>query len=671
MLENKEVLNAMEEEGIYIHDVDFTRDYKGVFNKSNLIKYLIYKGCRMQHCKGGRDKNNNKEDSDSDSGSDNDEEEEEEEHYRNITIMDNNKMVGRNCLTFIETTDNGCVRYKFYNKFVQSVESPGVRSVVGNHFMDWCNNPEKELNKAIKESLETGLLRLEITFYRYNTTELLTREFVEDRMEFLEQCIPPDLLYYNPIAKQWELLLQKVSSNICIVDVNSNLAFVVLYTNKETGKTNGFYIKNVTSNKLSNVLKLYTFNTPIIVILLNRDGANINIQQDSYTKMLESVKHPSLRTHNTRVDTSRNPDIFTYTTTGQKYFFAGVASTEEKQPPDAGFKDSYKCMLRIATAKNDVAKKSTTKVNVAFIVFPMDLLEFPQEGESVRKLNKIIQQETKMEKFVETKQEDLNKIAIKNKELEAKQQIAAKRAKIKCNLLNVLSTPIGNIKKIVDVTDNTLLYTFGFKEIKTRYGQQTIIACSESQELTNTTTLAVYWSVSEISRYIEEKKQHWLQIEPNVFGSITSYSIFKFKKMGFCYNTKRNKCAKIQLIAGRRNVEEEETLKTEQIEEISINAKECSKFDTLVRENVISVGDTITITGKRDLAKSVIIRFTHKNKVVNALANYAIKELLKEHGECNKDMPYLACIVGPEKLAKNKTFEYTVLTELPVDEATN
>jgi hypothetical protein len=113
----------------------------------------------------------------------------QDDKEESITILDNNKLVGRNCLTFIETT-NGSVRYKFYNKFVQSMESPGV----GNHFMDQCNNPEKELKEAIRKSLESGLLRLEITFYRLNTTELLTEKFIKEHMDFLTKCIPPELL---------------------------------------------------------------------------------------------------------------------------------------------------------------------------------------------------------------------------------------------------------------------------------------------------------------------------------------------------------------------------------------------------------------------------------------------------------------------------------------------
>jgi hypothetical protein len=51
MLESNDVLKALEKEGIYIHDVDFTRDYKGVFNKANLIKHLLSCGFRMQYTK--------------------------------------------------------------------------------------------------------------------------------------------------------------------------------------------------------------------------------------------------------------------------------------------------------------------------------------------------------------------------------------------------------------------------------------------------------------------------------------------------------------------------------------------------------------------------------------------------------------------------------------------
>jgi hypothetical protein len=125
-------------------------------------------------------------------------------------IIDNNSLVFCNCLTFVRGTDNGTVRYKFYNKFVQSMESPSVRGKVGYNVADWCNNPEKELYYAIPKSLETELLRLEITFYRHNTRKQIDPGFIESQMDHLEQLIPQHLLFHNCIAKQYELLLERV-----------------------------------------------------------------------------------------------------------------------------------------------------------------------------------------------------------------------------------------------------------------------------------------------------------------------------------------------------------------------------------------------------------------------------------------------------------------------------
>jgi hypothetical protein len=105
----------------------------------------------------------------------------------------------------------------------------------------------------------------------------------------------------------------------------------------------------------------------------------------------------------------------------------------------------------------------------------MDLLEYLQEGENVRKLNKIIQQETKMVDFVESKQKVLEEVTVKNKELEKKQVIMDKMAKLKYNIIISLSAFVGNFKKLADVTDNTILFVFAFKEITTKYGNQRLL----------------------------------------------------------------------------------------------------------------------------------------------------------------------------------------------------
>jgi hypothetical protein len=91
----------------------------------------------------------------------------------------------------------------------------------------------------------------------------------------------------------------------------------------------------------------------------------------------------------------------------------------------------------------------------------------------------------------------------------------------------------------------------------------------------------------------------------------------------------------------------------------------------LVKERTLNVGDTITIIGIRGLAKSVIIIFMYKEEKINAIANCWIKELLEEHRKRNKDgMPYLVCVIGPEKYTQNRIYEYSVLTELPIHKTT-
>jgi hypothetical protein len=300
----------LEEEDVFIHDVDFTRDHMRLFCKQELIRYLL-----------------------------------NEEDFRmakfasvgttegTAYIIDKNRLASRNCLTFVRGTDNGTVRYKLYNKFVQSMESPSVRGKVGSHVADWVNNPEKELYYAIPKSMDTGLLRLEITFYRNNTKKQIDPRFIESQMDYLEQLIPQHLLFYNPISVQYELLLERVQSNTCIIDTDKKIALFSLYLNRETGKTNGFYVKESCSNKISNILKYYTFDLPISVILLKRDGENIRLQQDTYIRRLEVGK-------------KRDPErLVTYVSAGTIYFKQRPLHVGEKQPHEMGLLDNVKVRL--------------------------------------------------------------------------------------------------------------------------------------------------------------------------------------------------------------------------------------------------------------------------------------------------------------------------------------
>ena len=43
------------------------------------------------------------------------------------------------------------LRVKFYNKFIQSIESGSVRTSIGGHVADFVNNPEHRLKDTIKK----------------------------------------------------------------------------------------------------------------------------------------------------------------------------------------------------------------------------------------------------------------------------------------------------------------------------------------------------------------------------------------------------------------------------------------------------------------------------------------------------------------------------------------
>ena len=171
------------------------------------------------------------------------------------TILDNDYKISRKCLTFIKHTNNGDVRYKFYNIFVQSLESPSVKDLVGSHIGEYISNPNENLKNAIIKAKDTGLLRLEITFYRHTNNQPLTKDFIYTHMNYLRELLPNELMYHNPINNQFNLVCNNIVHNICIYNTNYDTALICLFHNSLTGKANGFFLKGVNTTNLSNVLR--------------------------------------------------------------------------------------------------------------------------------------------------------------------------------------------------------------------------------------------------------------------------------------------------------------------------------------------------------------------------------------------------------------------------------
>ena len=123
ILSNTENLKFLSNNNIFINDIDFTQDFSGIIKKEQVITWLLNnRDFRMQ----------------------------ESFDLATHTILDNDFKISKNCLAFIKHTNNGDIRYKFYNKFVQSLESPSVKDLVGSHIGDYISNPNDNLKKQIR-----------------------------------------------------------------------------------------------------------------------------------------------------------------------------------------------------------------------------------------------------------------------------------------------------------------------------------------------------------------------------------------------------------------------------------------------------------------------------------------------------------------------------------------
>ena len=656
-------INILVENNIFIHDIDFTRDFKGLFNKKELIEHLQsltfpeeveeedpeietpVKGFRYQ-------------------GS---------ETEGDATIISNNNTVGRNCLTFIKTIpNNGTIRYKFYNKFVQSMESPSVRSKIGSHINDWCNNPELILNRAINNSLDTGILRLEITFYRYDTNNILTEDFITKQMDWLQNLLtckngitssagkPKEIIYYNSIQNQFNNLCNNILYNVCILDVDNNLAFVSLYQNSLTGKTNGFYVKEANSIKLSNVLRYYTHNKPIILILLHVDKNNglVSIQQDTYIKV-----NPN------------GEELVTYLTKGSDYLHGiSVKDITTKQPKDVGLIPNSTFNFVIPNKVLCLNKTPTKTTSVTrFKNIDFSLLTYPDSNLTIRTVNKCIKEETTAEQFAEENKEKLEEINAKNKilaeEMEAQQKEIEEQLSLqkymesnKRKIYTLLLSVRANTRKLIDLEDNTTLYIYAFKKINTTYGETLLLACSTDNTLKDNTELNLYWSVTNITKYLTNGINFYKQLDIHgitAYGGLTGLPILTVKKKGTYLSQTKKRCAAMEIVDKYCNKTEDTSILDTRIttkarnlldicpEYVGIKGK--NKLDTIVKE-----GDTVTILEYKEYKSSILVKARINEKDPDYFTtSYWLQQIIKDRIK-QKDPNIFTVLAGPDKSAPNR-----------------
>eukprot|EP00116_Pleurobrachia_bachei_P001912 sb/3462174/ len=248
---------SLQKIGLTLKDIDFTIDYAGSFNKNEVITHLVDNcGFRMQGDFGTSSR----------------------------TIVDNDRMVGNNCLTYLETVSGFKTRQKVYNKMVQSLECQSVRSNTGCHWRDWVVQNDTCLANARDQCSERGFTRAEVTFYIDEDHTIPDDDIIQETLDAIVRNIPADLVYSTPFASVWEVYCN--TFNHSLICVEGDLALLVYTYNEITDKIAGQFIENYERKRLW-VLRNNTFNgiIPIDEIIVTpTDKGKINVICNRYFK---------------------------------------------------------------------------------------------------------------------------------------------------------------------------------------------------------------------------------------------------------------------------------------------------------------------------------------------------------------------------------------------------
>ena len=417
---------------------------------------------------------------------------------------------------------------------------------------------------------DTGILRLEITFYRHATEEKLTKEFILNHMNYLKELLPSELIYHNSINNQFNLVCNNIVHNICIYNSQFNTALISLFQNSLTGKSNGFFLKNVTTTNLSNALRNYTSSKPNIVLLTKIDFENneISIQQDSYLRIGQELK--------------------TYISNGNTCKYVT-------------FKDNNPENVRIYpnnTFNFILPKKSislsSTKNNIKFKKLDIDIKDISYPEVSLRNINKLNKEDYTIEKFKQKAEQKI--INIKNEEVKMQHiRVEHKQLEINRNLLgNILKNQNSHTINLTEFENNTFIYVYALKQINTRYGRNYTIIGSISDELNVEVKLFQFWSNSYINSQIKFDKFKKIDFGDLIaYGSISGYLLLTLVKKYNFTSKNNNQSAFIQIYGINYDIQEDEIENIQALNKLeillaNINTRSCKeKIDEIVNTNDI------------------------------------------------------------------------------------
>ena len=247
--------------GMILKDFDVTMDYSGSFSKEEIVAHLVSK-------KGFREQGT-------------------VDDIAPRTIINNDTVVGKNCLSYMEYVDSLTTRSKIYNKMVQMLECQSVRSKTGCHWKDWVTQEDTRLAAARDKSTDRGLTRAELTICMENDY-IPDDNFIDVTLKRIVEYIPNDLVYTTSFANTWKAYCDTFEHSLVCVDNDRNSAILVYSFIEVTGKISGQFIEKWDERWKWRLLKL-TLNGNLPIDIIEISTLNNIVTQDSKKKR-KSVK---------------------------------------------------------------------------------------------------------------------------------------------------------------------------------------------------------------------------------------------------------------------------------------------------------------------------------------------------------------------------------------------
>jgi hypothetical protein len=174
-------------------------------------------------------------------------------------------------------------------------------------------------------------------------------------------------------------------------------------------------------------------------------------------------------------------------------------------------------------------------------------------------------------------------------------------------------------EKLLGIEDYTILHVFTVRTRPPKHGKtQDVLACSKDGTLCITSLLLPYTANYVTTGYTNKNRDKWARTGceyPTCYNP-TFTRMFSFRKVGYYCSDDHHKYANIEIVP------DDYVDNVNTIRPLSISRKACVKIYHLVDDGTIKEGDSITITGRRDMEKMLLLEISHKNKAYNVYANY-------------------------------------------------